>query len=585
MRRIDYTKLKQLAEETLPVTEAMITSDMDLHQVDALQGAKSLLKKLEDLVADDAAEKAIDLFFASNDACKSFVLQPTRLYDDLLIEGVKYTLERWLHPGGVPFGLADIARYGGLGSGSNIAARQDDFYTKLFDSPLSMTEKGLHVLYRTAISSNPTWLQAEEAREAAYGSRVVSAGSLTTVPKQFDIMRTVISEATLNMWFQRGIAGCIDEVLLSECGISLTHQPDFNRAMAKSGSIDGVSCTIDLKSASDRNALSCSRSIMPRYFQAWLERTRLTHVRRPDGRVEELHMLSSMGNGYTFSLQTLVFASIVVTCYNLLGIKVVKPRPPRATSQSEYFDFRTKGVPGNFGVFGDDIVVRREAYHYVCHALELFGFVVNADKSFATGDFRESCGEDYWRGHLVRGIYVKNLRNEADCFSAFNRLVRWSTRTQVSVDALCEFLAKQVRFLPIPPRDGDAEGIHCPDEVANVQYYAISSQGSSKLYRALTAIPETTWTVPESDKVVRVCKVPHSFRYNNGGILVALVGGYIRDGRITVARERDRVPRSKVLQRSVPFWDYIPEPDRLGDRGDAWFSVAAEVIRRCFRLE
>lgn len=428
MHRIDYALLQRLAREELPEFEAFITSDMSLSQVDALQGAKAVFKKLEDLVHPDADRLALEKFFECNEVCRSFALRPSRYLDDELVEMVTDTLERWLHPGGLPIGLSEIFDNAALGSGANIKSDSDCFYTKLFDSPLSATHSSLYVLYRTAISRNPTWARAEKARSAIHGEAEVIAGSITTVPKQFTIKRTVITEAVLNMFFERGLGLSTDRCLEANTGINLSTQPDFNRELARRGSIDGSFATIDLRSASDLIALLLCKRILPRYYNAWLERLRLAFVRRPNGQIEELFMISSMGNGFTFSLQTIIFAAIVFTCYNLLGIKVQRPILPKRTSKSDYFDFKTSGEPGNFGVFGDDIVVRREAYHFVCHALSLFGFVVNADKSFNTGDFRESCGSDFWRGHPVRGVYIKNLKSTTDCYSAINRLIRWSSQ-------------------------------------------------------------------------------------------------------------------------------------------------------------
>lgn len=576
MRRVNYALLHRLASVELPVKEGHILSDMTVQQVDALQGARAIFKKLEDLVHPDASKRAIEKFFDCNEACKDFVLEPKRLYDDLLINEVKGILDDWLHPDGVPLGLADFAEVCSLGSGANIKSDDDSFYTKLFDSPLSASDSSLYVLYRTAISRNPTWAQAEAARSASHGEFLVGAGSITTVPKQFDIERTVITEPTLNMWFQRGLGLRLDSILLKRTGISLTYQPDHNREMARLGSIDGSFGTIDLSSASDRIALSLCEEILPLYFVRWLKLLRTKRVRRPDGSERELYMVSSMGNGFTFSLQTMIFASIVIACYRLLGIKALKPRNPKKIPVNlPLADEITRidgSRPGNFGVFGDDIIVCREAYDYVVHALELFGFVVNTDKSFNTGDFRESCGSDYWRGSLVRGCYIKHLETPMDCYSAINRLIAWSARTSVTVELLVAHLMTYVRFLPIPRRDGDDEGFKVPWSLSRVDYFSCATR--SPLYWALVTLQEG-WRVP-LEPAVEYKRIPYSFVYNGAGITVALVGGFVKGGRIVVSRERDERPVAKVRLRSVPFWDYNPEP--ATQRDDAWFSVVARCL-------
>jgi len=578
--RIDYALLKRLAIAELPSTDDFVRSDMSLSQVDALQGASSLLKKLEDLVSPIAEDRAQEKFLACNIQCRDFVLEPKKLYDDVLIETVKYNLERWLHPGGLPLSGTDFFEKGCLGNGANVGVKEYNFYTKMFDSTLSTPNTQLYDIYRRSVSLHPTWEQAEKARSSMRGGRVTDVGNLSFAPKQFDIKRTIISETVLGMFYQRGLGLAIDECTENNTGINLSYQPDINREMARLGSLDGRFATIDLVSASDCKSLTLCRSILPRYFVVWLERLRTKYVRRPDGVLEELFMVSSMGNGFTFSLQTMVFAAIVVSCYQVLGIEPKRPRYFRPTQTGvPGMEFQRKSIVGNYGVFGDDIVVRSDAYHYVCHALQLFGYTVNVAKSFNVGDFRESCGADYWRGHLVRGIYIKKLRSETDCYSAINRLIKWSSRTGVCVDFLVSYLAARVRFLPIPVSDGDSEGIKVPECRAQLTYYSIATR--ALLYRARVTIDET-WSVP-TDENSTYDKCYRGFSYNPAGILLSVVGGYIRDGRVAKSLRRDQPRRSKVLQRSVPFWDYIPQAVSPKDElGDAWYSVAAGYIDRCF---
>jgi len=58
-------------------------------------------------------------------------------------------------------------------------------------------------------------------------------------------------------------------------------------------------------------------------------------------------------------------------------------------------------------VFGDDLVVP-SAWRYACQdMLESVGLRVNHSKSFSNGYFRESCGVDAYKGHLVTPVYVR----------------------------------------------------------------------------------------------------------------------------------------------------------------------------------
>jgi len=64
-------------------------------------------------------------------------------------------------------------------------------------------------------------------------------------------------------------------------------------------------------------------------------------------------------------------------------------------------------------VYGDDLIYPIEALEDVRAGLEFFGFTVNKEKSFSTGNFRESCGKDYFFGRNVRPFYLKDRWNDA----------------------------------------------------------------------------------------------------------------------------------------------------------------------------
>jgi hypothetical protein len=474
-----------------------------------------------------------------------------------------------LHPEGSPAGLVDFLEAAELGPGASRRTEFDHFYTKLFDSGQSCCNADLRVLYRTFITRNPTWAAAEEARRLNHGDIVVKGSSISTVPKQFDIKRTICTEPVLEMFFQRGIGNFMESVLRKRLGVSLDTQPDKNREFARLGSIDGSFGTIDLRSASDSISITLVKEVFPRYFVDWLMRTRCHHARLPTGEDVELHMISSMGNGFTFALQTMLFASIVVTCYRLMGSKAVfHSRKNRKGAL----------IKANAGVFGDDIVVSHETYAFVAHALKLFGFEVNDDKSFNVGSFRESCGSDYFRGVDIRGVYLKSLAQETDCFVAINRLTRWMARTGLDLDLTVSALLGVVSFLPIPFRDGDNEGVKVPFASSQVSYFSFETR--SPLYRARVTQGRSFPVPSDVDQLATRAfqDFPYSIRYNGPGLLVSLVGGYIRDGRFSV--REDIMTRSKVRLRSVPFWDYVPTAEAVQLREGAWLGTLERLFTR-----
>lgn len=537
--------------------DSPLSSDMGIADIHRAVIARTFTKKFVYAEQPQAEAKAFAKFREFNERCGQVTVQPGAIFDDELVNGVTDLLDDWLHPFGCPLTLEDILTDARPGKKASLGCDELDFYTKLFDSPLTATNDTLRVLYRTFISRNPTWAAAEKARDLHHGSRNVRGSKTSSVPKQNDIRRTICTEPTLNMFFQLGIGMEIRRILMSRLGLDLADQQDVNAELARLGSIDGSFGTIDLASASDSISIELCKRVLPKYFLRWLMLTRSPETIMPDGSWVELQMISSMGNGFTFPLQTMIFAAIVIVAYRLHGV-------PYAFRKS-----RSKTGRVNIGVFGDDIVVERSIYEYLIQKLPLFGFVVNADKSFNTGNFRESCGKDYWAGVLVRGVYLKELAYVTDCYSAINRLVRWGWRTSVDVKPLVTPLLRRCRFLPIPPRDGDDQGIHVP-EALSPAFYDIDTH--SALYRALEPISEGWRPHPDGLRRIgkKVCRP-----LNWDGILVAFVAGYLRDGRFSVRSENKR---SKVRQKLVPFWDYAPKAVGVNPQGVGWHAYAAGIF-------
>jgi len=89
---------------------------------------------------------------------------------------------------------------------------------------------------------------------------------------------------------------------------------------------------------------------------------------------------SSMGNGATFSLETLIFCA----CCYAVGSKA-------------------------FSVYGDDIIIESDLAEALIRLLAFIGFSVNTEKSYI-GDisFRESCGKHYCGGIDVTPKYLRD---------------------------------------------------------------------------------------------------------------------------------------------------------------------------------
>jgi hypothetical protein len=281
--------------------EQPITSDCSVSTVRRILMARSFLKKCTDEVLDDADVVAYDKFVACNNLCREFSLDPRNLYGDYVVnEVVSYFDNVGFSGPDLNLDLNLIKEGFGLGPGANLGCESYDFYTKLFDSKLSRTSEQLYRWYRCAINDHPSWIEAEKFRSSHRGDMIVAGSKLSFVPKTFEVSRTICTEPTLNMLFQKGIGAFLESRLLRDFRISLSFQPERNRALAKKGSIDGSFGTIDLSSASDSISIELCRHLLPKYLFRWLMDTRSPVTTFLGGEVIRLEMISSMGNVFTF---------------------------------------------------------------------------------------------------------------------------------------------------------------------------------------------------------------------------------------------------------------------------------------------
>lgn len=235
---------------------------------------------------------------------------------------------------------------------------------------------------------------------------LVPGNKIAFVPKSFETHRTIAIEPTLNLYLQLGVDGYIRNRLKAWL-IDLDDQAR-NQRFAGWGSIYSNFSTLDLSSASDTVALRLVRELLP---PAWYDY--LVALRSPRGscrvpgvidRVFTYEKISSMGNGYTFALESLVFAAIVHA--------VIKYKSG-------------KYLPSKVAVYGDDIIVPTEYTDDVINFLQRAGFALNLDKSFTSGPFRESCGADWFLGQPVRAVYLKEYPTSVkNLFNDYNRITR-----------------------------------------------------------------------------------------------------------------------------------------------------------------
>jgi hypothetical protein len=164
-----------------------------------------------------------------------------------------------------------------------------------------------------------------------------------------------------------------------------------NQEMAKAGSLDQSYATIDLSEASDRVSLTIVKKLLgkwPNLLGSVLACRSMTSE-LPNGQIVHLRKFASMGSALTFPIETLVFATIA----------------EMAVRRSQAPEVKPSGLP--FRVYGDDIVIHSYAANELISLLDRFGLVVNRAKTFCEGNFRESCGGDYFLGMSVSPIRLK----------------------------------------------------------------------------------------------------------------------------------------------------------------------------------
>jgi len=269
----------------------------------------------------------------------------------------------------------------------------------------------------------------------------VRGNRFTSVPKTGLTDRGICIEPSLNISYQLDV-GRILKTRLKRIGIDLLEGQHLHRVLAASASIAGHLATIDMSNASDTLCRVLPKLLLP---TAWFDcldslRSKFTEI---DGSWVRLEKFSSMGNGFTFELETAVFATLARTIVRLNG-----------------------GDPDKVRCYGDDLIVPVEHSKDVLSALAFFGFTPNQRKTFVEGPFRESCGGDYWLGLPVRAHFIEELPDEPQKWIALangirrmafghgvNR-VRWPKLRRAWLRAL-DALPSDIRRLRGPDHLGD----------------------------------------------------------------------------------------------------------------------------------
>lgn len=359
--------------------------------------ATELLRKNADLPTSiDRRQVAVDGFNAAEKQCYE---SNVRL--DPFLHGGPFQDPRDLR-------IADVLQSVRLRIGKLLGKLPSDaFLDGRFGPGATFNDRGLRTSVPHKMSSSPTltvtlsqscfygdWLLTkwkESVDESVNGLVTIVRGNrFVTVPKDATKDRGIAVEPSVNVFYQLALGKALRR-RLRRCGIDLDDGQDQHRLMACAASRQGNMATIDLSSASDTVCRNLVKLLLPEDWFWALDMLR-SPTTQLGGRTYRLEKFSSMGNGFTFELETLIFLSLAIEACRLCGVAP---------------------LPGtNVLVYGDDIILPSECADTLLALLRFCGFTPNGRKTFVSGAFRESCGGDFFDGVPVRAHYLKEYPNE-----------------------------------------------------------------------------------------------------------------------------------------------------------------------------
>jgi hypothetical protein len=310
-----------------------------------------------------------------------------------------------------PLDLNSVADNFGWGPGATTRVRKTRADAAYKYSGKPETTYNNAALAEAAVRCNPLWEQSIRSSDECSDGRLTKdtiGNRVVTVPKNYKTDRTIAIEPCMNIFVQKGL-GAVMRRRLKAAGCDLNDQTR-NQRLARIGAISGLLATIDMSMASDTLSREfISRFIRPDWLTA-LEQSRSQFGVLPSGKKIFYQKFSSMGNGYTFELESLVFLSLALAVSHLHGAEVSR-----------------------VSVYGDDVIVPSSVAGVFNEVIRFCGFKPNEKKTHVTGPFRESCGKHFFHEHEITPFYVRRpVRNLEDLFLVHNNLYRWVLRTAPS---------------------------------------------------------------------------------------------------------------------------------------------------------
>jgi len=407
---------------------------------DSLLSVEFLRKHADLETGIDLDSACLDKFFQSEVSCKetnSLFFGVDFLPNYHVLVDARRRIEKILGS----FCPHEFVDSSGWGPGSTLQVkRREATFANKFKCKLELTLASYNFVKTWFATQFPNW---------APDFSIYEGNKIITVPKNAKTNRVIAVEPSGNLFFQRGVGAMIRK-RLKRYNVDLNDQTR-NQKLAEQASLGNELATVDFSAASDTISWWLVEFLLPKQ---WFEVMCALRCQRGllSDKLVEYEKFSSMGNGFTFELESLIFYSLA------------KSLVPSDHELSPYIS-----------IYGDDLICPSE---FIDNLTELFttcGFSLNRLKSFHTGYYRESCGHHYWDGKRICPTYIRSSMQSTD---SLIKVHNQTTRTHA-----CNFgyefegygLTNPIRILRnilqrqqvpmVPPHFGD-QGIIVPFDVA-----------------------------------------------------------------------------------------------------------------------
>jgi len=399
-------------------------------------------------------------------------------------------------------------------------------WSERLESVYPLADCGFHDWLSWVDDVGPRGFDASDYNEEEPCSRLID------VPKTFLKPRLIAAEPGEHMWCQQNLKAFLySRSQKSWVGEFVRfNDQTLNQRLCLEGSRTGRLATIDLSSASDRvschavgNLFRSRQEILQALRASRTRQIRVSHRVVRDGHPKEeivaLRKFSTMGSACTFPVESLMFLAAT-----LAAILTVRER--RVSERN------IRDLAGEVAVFGDDIVVPIDSRELLVRGLEVLDFKVNAQKSFWTGRFRESCGVDSYAGIDVTPAYYKSpyTKSKPESIATVvevsnNFYARFMVRTSAAIASSIPWHA--ARHMPMVPMDSGICGVTSfvvPEPGTRADGKALLKRYNHQLQRTeykttcLSAKGECTPITDNTALLQFFTEEPHPFSYWKSGV-------------------------------------------------------------------